>query len=169
VDNLGSVTPAQCIYRIHRDVRFSPDKTPYKDWLGALLGKEGRKSTGRSYYIQVHPLGESIVAGGLYMTSPADLEKVRRAIAEDSRPLRAILDSASFKRYFGKMTGTQLKTAPKGYGRDHPDVDLLRFKDFLAEHPLTDEQLLSDHLVDHVLEVCQAMKPFVTYLYGVLE
>jgi uncharacterized protein (DUF2461 family) len=67
------------------------------------------------------------------------------------------------------MTGTQLKTAPKGYGKDHPDVDLLRFKDFLAEHPLTDEQLLSDHLVEDVLEICQAMKPFVSYLYGVLE
>lgn len=169
VDDLGSVTPSQCIYRIHRDVRFSPDKTPYKTWFGALLGKEGRKSTGRSYYIQVNPFGESIVAGGLFMTPREDLEKVRRAIAKDSRPLRNILDAASFKRYFGTVTGAQLKTAPKGYAKDHPDVDLLRYKDFLAEHHLTDEQLLSDNLVDYILEVCQALKPFVTYFYGVLE
>src|SRR5690606_9462911 len=126
VDDLGGVTPSQCIYRIHRDVRFSPDKTPYKTWFGALLGKEGRKSTGRSYYFQVNPFGESIVAGGLFMTPREDLEKVRRAIAKDSRPLRNILDAASFKRYFGTVTGVQLKTAPKGYAKDHPDVDLLQ-------------------------------------------
>src|SRR5690606_6771689 len=148
---------------------FSPDKTPYKTWFGALLGKEGRKSTGRSYYFQVNPFGESIVAGGLFMTPREDLEKVRRAIAKDSRPLRNILDAASFKRYFGTVTGVQLKTAPKVYAKDHPDVDLLRYKDFLAEHHLTDEQLLSDDLVDYILEVCQALKPFVTYFYGVLE
>ena len=169
VDDFVNLSAEQTMYRIHRDIRFSPDKTPYKTEMGALLGKEGRKSMGRSYYIHLQPDDNSFLATGLYMPSPAELEKVRRAIAEDSRPLRSILNAKDFKRYFGEMQGEQVKTAPKGYSKDDPDIDLLRYKQFMAVHPLTDQQMLADDLVDDVIERFKAMKPFADYLYGILD
>lgn len=169
VDDLGGVTLPETLYRINRDVRFSPDKSPYKTHFGALLGKEGRKSTGRVYYIQIMPYNQSMVAGGLYMIYPAQLDAVRKAIAEDDRPLRKILASESFKKYFNGLEGEQLKSAPKGYAKDHHAIELLRYKQFTAGHTMTDDQVLSDNLVDHILEACTALKPFNTYVYDLIE
>src|SRR5436305_5515767 len=135
-EDLGSISADQCIYRIYRDVRFSPDKTPYKTNLGAVIGKGGRKTIGRTYYIQIGPEGESMIAAGLYMPSKEELEKMRRSIADDSSKLRKILNKRDFKRYFNGLEGEMLKTAPQGYRKDHPDIDLLRHKQFLASSPL---------------------------------
>lgn len=168
-EDFGPITAAEAMYRIHRDVRFSPDKSPYKIHMGALLGKDGRKTTGKAYYVQIQPDHQSLVAAGLYMLPPEHLETVRRAVDADSRPLRAILEAESFKRYFGKMVGEQLKTAPKGYPKDHPDIDLLRYKQFLAEHWLSDEQVVADDLVDYVIEICRALSPFAEYCAEVLK
>jgi uncharacterized protein (TIGR02453 family) len=168
VDDIAGVTPEQTMYRINRDVRFSPDKSPYKIAMGALLAKEGRKSTGRSYYFQVMPDDQSLAAGGMYMISAGDLEKMRQAIADDDRPLRKVLEAKSFKRYFGTLHGEQLKTAPKGYPKDHHAIDLLRYKQYLADYTLTDDQVLADGLIDHLLEVYQALRPLNDYLYGVI-
>jgi len=167
-EDLGSVTADQCIYRIYRDVRFSPDKTPYKTNLGAVIGKGGRKTIGRSYYVQIGPEGESFIAAGLYMPSKEQLEQMRRAIAADSSTLRKILDKRDFKRYFSGLEGEQLKTAPQGYGKDHPDIDLLRYKQFLASSPLSEEQVLSPDLTDYVAEGFKALKPLETYIHEVL-
>jgi uncharacterized protein (TIGR02453 family) len=169
VDDLGNLTPSEAIYRLNRDVRFSPDKSPYKTHMGALLGKEGRKSTGRIYYIQIMPDDQSLVAGGMYMVFPAQLDAIRRVIADDPQPLRDLLASDTFKKYFGTMNGEQLKTTPKGYSKDHPAIDLLRYKQFMADHPLTDAQVTAPDLIDHVLEVCTALRPFNTYLYDLVE
>jgi len=167
-EDLGTVTPDQCIYRIYRDVRFSPDKTPYKTNLGAVIGKGGRKTIGRSYYIQIGPEGESFIAAGLYMPSKDQLELMRRAIADDSSKLRKILNKHDFKRYFNGLEGEQLKTAPQGYPKDHPDIDLLRYKQFLASSPLSDAQVLSPDLADYVVGGFKALKPLETYIHEVL-
>ncbi len=168
VEDVGNLTPAQTMYRINRDVRFSPDKSPYKTTMGALIGKEGRKSTGRSYYFHLEPGGQSMIAGGLYMPEAKQLDKFRQAVAEDSRPLRDILDSDTFKRYFVKIAGEQLKTAPKGYPKDHPALDLLRYKQLTVIHYLTDEKVLEENLADYVIEVNLAMQPFIHYLFEVV-
>jgi uncharacterized protein (TIGR02453 family) len=167
-EDLGTVTAGDCIYRIYRDVRFSPDKTPYKTNLGAVIGKGGRKTIGRSYYVQIGPEGESFIAAGLYMPSTEELNRMRYAIATDSSKLRKILNKRNFKRYFSGLEGEQLKTAPQGYSKDHPDIDLLRYKQFLASSPLTEEQVLSPDLTDYVVEGFKALKPLETYIHEVL-
>ncbi len=167
-EDLGSVTPNDCMYRIYRDVRFSPDKTPYKTNMGAVIGKSGRKTIGRSYYVQIGPEGESFIAAGLYMPSKDQLDLMRRAIASDSSPLRKVLNKRDFKRYFGGLEGEQLKTAPQGYAKDHPDIDLLRYKQFLASAPLSEAQVLSDDLADYVVGGFKALKPLETYIHEVL-
>jgi uncharacterized protein (TIGR02453 family) len=168
VEALGETTVKDCIYRINRDIRFSKDKTPYKVHLAAVIGRGGRKAGVRSYYVHVQP-GESFIAGGLYMPSPEELAKVRRYIALHGDQLQRILAAPDFVKYFGEMEGEKLKTAPKGYASDHPYINLLQYKQFLASHRLTDEQVLSDDLTAHIIEACRALKPFVSYLSDAVQ
>jgi uncharacterized protein (TIGR02453 family) len=166
VDDLGGVSAKDCIFRIYRDTRFAADKTPYKTGMGALLGRGGRKHDGRSYYLHIEPDGQSMLAGGFFAPAPAELDRVRQAIASDASELKAVISSADFVRYFGALQGETLKTAPQGYPKDHPEVALLRHKQFLAEHPMSDKQVLAPDLIPHILSVFTAMKPFVSYLWS---
>jgi uncharacterized protein (TIGR02453 family) len=167
-DDLGGVSPEECAFRIYRDVRFSKDKTPYKPNMGAVLGRGGRKSGVRSYYIHVEPEGRSFLAGGLYAPTGPELAKMREALAEDADPFKRILKAKDFARHFGGLSGESLKTAPSGYPKDHPEIDLLRRKQFLASRPLSDEEVASDGLVDLALGAYKAMKPFLVYIEGIL-
>ncbi|HVO43848.1 MAG TPA: DUF2461 domain-containing protein [Aggregatilineales bacterium] len=166
VDDLYGVRPQDCMFRINRDIRFSKDKSPYKVQMGALIAPGGRKPTGRSYYVQVQP-GGSMIAGGLYDPDSKTVEKVRQQILADARPLRKLLAAPDFVKYFGTMQGETLKTAPAGYDKTHPAIDLLRYKQFVAIHDLTDEVACAPDFVGHVIQVCKALKPFVGYFYSI--
>ncbi len=167
VDDLGGVTVKECAFRINRDVRFSKDKSPYKTVMSAVLGRAGRKSGVRSYYFHIESEGRSFLAGGLYAPSGEELGAVRQALAEDARPFKKIIGAPGFVREFGSLGGDSLKTAPQGYPKDHPDIELLRRKQFLVQHPMSDEDILSEELIDHALRVYKAMKPFLLYLESI--
>lgn len=171
VEDLSGVTAKDCIYRINRDVRFSADKSPYKSTMSAVLGQGGRKAQGRSYYLQFEPDNGSFIAGGMYEPSKEQLERIRQDIVYrkpgESGKLRQILEDAPFVQYFGKMGGDSLKNAPQGYAKDHPDIDLLRYKQFLASHPLSDQAMLSDDVTEEILNACAALKPFVSYFHDI--
>jgi uncharacterized protein (TIGR02453 family) len=169
VDDLAGVSPKECIFRINRDVRFSKDKSPYKTAMGALMGSAGRKSGARSYYLHIEPEGGSMLAGGLYDPSSEELGKIRAALAEDSRPLKKILAAPEFQRHFGGISGESLKSAPQGYPKDHPEIELLRRKQFIAVESLDDETVASGDLVPLALKSYKAMKPFLLYLESALE
>ncbi len=166
VDDLGGVSPRECIFRINRDLRFSKDKTPYKTAMSALLGRGGRKSmsSGRSYYFHIEPDGKSLLAGGLYEPAPAELSALRQVLAKDARPLKKIIGGSEFVRLFGSLSGESLKTAPQGCDKDHPEILLLRRKQFYASCSLDDPLVLSDALMPHALEAFAAMKPLLVYL-----
>jgi len=169
VDDIGGVTVKECMFRINRDLRFSNDKTPYKTAMTALLGRGGRKSTGRSYYFHIEPDGQSMLAGGLWDPSPAQLTKMRHALGEDAGPFRKIIAKPDFVGCFGALSGEALKTAPQGYAKDHPDIDLLRMKQFMAIHQLPDSQVCSGDLIPHALKVFKAMRPFEEYIEDALS
>jgi len=169
VDDLGPVSVKDCAFRLNRDVRFSKDKTPYKTAMSALVGARGRKSGPRSYYFHLEPDGLSMLAGGLHSPTPAELAALRSSIAEGGAPLRKILAEAAFVAAFGGLEGASLKTVPRGYPADHPELGLLRRTQFLATHHLDDSMVLSPLLIGHSLDIFGAMKPFVVYLEGALE
>ena len=163
VEDVGKTVAKDCLFRINRDVRFSKDKTPYKPNMGALIGKGGRKTTERSYYINIEP-GECFIAGGVHSPMPEHLKAIREVIAKDNgKKLTSIINHADFKKYFGEMQGESLKTPPKGYTSDHPAIDLLKQKQYLAFHRLDDADVLKDDFTAHVIDVCKAMKPFEKY------
>jgi uncharacterized protein (TIGR02453 family) len=169
VEDMAGLQAKDCVMRIFRDVRFSKDKSPYKTNMAAEIRPGGRKSMHMGgYHLSLAPGGDSIIAGGLYMPEPAQLNRLRDAIASDAAPLKAISKNKDFKRYFGELEGEKVKTVPQGYDREHPEIELLRFKQLLAVHRMADEVVLGPRFVAHAVKVCTAMKPFNDYLSAIL-
>jgi len=156
----------KCVFRIYRDIRFSKDKSPYKTNFGAHVTSAAKKSEIHSragYYLHLEP-GGSFLAGGAYGPTGPWLKAIRQEIAYNADDFKKILTSDSFKKYFGEMRGEKLKTSPRDYPNDHPEIELLRHKSFLAMHECDDELVLSDGFVAHCGQVFQALKPFDDFL-----
>ena len=163
-ESLGGVTPKDCIFRLNRDLRFTKDKTPYKPFMSAYIAPGGRKSRRMGYYVHIQPGDRSIFAGGLHEPEPPQILAWRRAIDRDARPFKKIASQASFRKYFGSVGGEQLKSAPKGYEKDHPELDLLRLKSITVTRALTDAQITSPRLIEESLATFKVMRPFLRYL-----
>lgn len=161
----ASMKAKDCTFRIYKDVRFSKDKTPYKTNMGASMNPGGKKSLVAGYYFHMEPGGKSFLAGGVYMPEPAILQAIRQEIDYNPEPLLKVLKSAGFKKYFNGLDGEdKLKTAPKGFEKDHPQLELLKNKHFVVSHYLDDKELSSKNLADTVLGGFKAMHPFLMYL-----
>ena len=153
-----------CTFRIYKDVRFSKDKLPYKNNMGASINPGGKKSLIAGYYFHLQP-GGCFLAGGVYMPEPEILNAIRQEIDYNAEPLLKILKSVSFKKYFtGIDNEGALKTAPKGYDKEHPLIDLLRNRHFVVSHYFTDKQLLDKNFNKEAVNVFKAMHPFLEYL-----
>lgn len=154
-----------CVLRIYRDTRFSKDKTPYKTSLSAHLLAGGRKQMhGRAgYYIQISP-GDCFLAGGAYLPPGEWIGRIRAAIDTDPGALKKIVGAKDFKKYFGNISGAQLKTAPRGYPKDHPEIGLLRHKSLLAVHKVPDREAMATNFLGHAGRVFAAMQPFNNFL-----
>ncbi len=167
--SVKGLDPRKCSFRIFRDARFSKDKSPYKTNFGAHIGAKENKFEERSgYYLHVEP-GNCFLGGGAYMPSSAWLKAIRSAIAEDGKFFRRLITSPAFKKQFGAMEGETLKTAPQGYSADHPHVDLLRHKNFLAMRKLKDAELLAPGFGKAAAASFKALVPFERFLNDVLE
>ncbi|MCL4395667.1 MAG: DUF2461 domain-containing protein [Chloroflexi bacterium] len=164
IEDFGDLKADACLYRINRDVRFSKDKSPYKMHFAANVACGGRKSDMLGYYLHIAPDDASLIAGGLYMPSTAQLDAFRRAIDRRAREFKRVVGAKEFIHYFGAIEGVRLKTAPQGYARDHPEIDLLRLKQIVASHSLPDTLVTSDRLLAHVVKAGKALKPFLDYL-----
>lgn len=159
-------TAKDCIFRIYRDVRFSKDKSPYKTHLGAHITPAAKKSDIHSkagYYIHIEPSG-SMLAGGAYLPPGPWVKAIRQEIAYNADELKKILTGASFKKYFGEIEGGKLKKAPKGYAPDHPEIELLRFKSYLATHRCSDKDVTASDFLNHSAKVFKALYPFDQFL-----
>ncbi len=155
------------LYRIYRDVRFSKNKAPYKNsFSGAFV--RATKALRGGYYFHLQPGGNSMVGGGFWQPNADDLKRIREEIAMDAAPLREIINSASFKKHFGELQGQQLKTAPRDFPKDHPDIDLLRYKSFIVSKTFTDKEVQSPGFAKEVLKYFQATRPFFDYMSEVL-
>jgi uncharacterized protein (TIGR02453 family) len=154
-----------CIFRINRDIRFSHDKSPYKNNFGAFIVKGGKKNGNKfaGYYLHIEP-GESFIAGGAYTPPSPWLAAIREKIDRESAQFRKIIEHKDFIRCFKQLDGEKLKTPPRGYTSDNPNIELLKFKSFLAMNYVPDKKLLSDDYNDYVMEVLKAMKPLNDFL-----
>lgn len=156
------------IFRIYRDVRFSPDKTPYKPHFAGSFSRLGKHLRG-GYYLRIRP-GESFLAGGFWEPNKDDLFRIRKEIEMDASEIKDILNDPTYKKYFGGTfdSFSELKTAPRGFDKDHPDVDLLRKKGFIATRNFTDAEVLSPDFINEVDCSFQALRPFFNLFSDIL-
>jgi len=155
------------IYRIYRDVRFSNDKTPYNPRLAASYTRLGKALRG-GYFLQIKP-GETMLAGGFWQPEKDDLLRIRKEIAQDASEFLEILNDKNFKKYFGGVfKGDELKSAPRGFDKDHKDIDLLRKKGFIAIRSFTDAEVLAPNFLKEIADSYQALRPFFNLFSDVL-
>lgn len=165
-DHIETPSGKSALFRIYRDVRFSKNKAPYKNnWAGGFKRATARLRGG--YYFHLQP-GASMVAGGFWGPNKEDLFRIRQEIASDASELRTIINSDEFKTNFGELGGDQLKTAPKGFPKDHPDIDLLRYKQFVVRRHFTDEEVLAPDFHLKADATFQAMRPFFDLMSEIL-
>lgn len=165
---MGNFRPKDCVFRQNRDVRFSPNKMPYKINMAAYFALGGKKSNGPGYYLHIQP-GKSFVGGGLYMP-PADLlKKLRQEIDYSGEELKSIISEKDFQKTFEGLKGEQLKTSPRDYDLDHPHIDLLRFKSFEVFTMLPDDLIKKGEVVNVSLETFKIMQPFMKFLYRAVD
>ncbi|RAU81735.1 DUF2461 domain-containing protein [Pontibacter arcticus] len=152
------------VFRIYRDVRFSTDKRPYKDHFGAYIAEGGRKSIYPGYYLHLAGNDKSFLAGGLWYPPAEQLKAVRQEIDYSLDEFKQILEAPAFKKHFKGITGDQLKTTPKGYDKDNPAIEYLRYKGWNGVMNLPDKVVLQADFMDVVLTAFRAVKPLNDFL-----
>ena len=162
---LKGLETKSCVYRFNRDVRFSNDKSPYKTHFGAFIVRGGKKNGDRlaGYYVHVEP-GQSMIAGGAYMPPAPWLSAIREKIDEEPEKLVKILKDKEFVKFYKELNGEKLKKAPKGYPTDHPHIELLKFKNYVALSELKDDFVTSDKFFDYAINASKALKPLNDFL-----
>ena len=153
------------IYRIYRDVRFSADKTPYKNHFSMYMSRSQPDYRG-GYYLHIEP-GKSFIGIGFFDPNKEDLLRIRKEIELDDE-LETILNSKNIKTTFGNLEGDEVKTSPKGFDKTHERIALLKKKQFLLIHKFTDKEVLSPDFYKEVANVFKKSRPFVDYITDVL-
>ncbi|MES2731472.1 MAG: DUF2461 domain-containing protein [Bacteroidota bacterium] len=166
-DNISGLSAKDCIFRINRDVRFSKNKAPYKTNLAVAVGRGGRQSKYLDYYLHLEP-GQSFLGGGIYAPTGEQLGKIRQEIDYNVAEVKSIIYEPTFARYFGEVQGSKLKTTPKGYNREHPEIELLRLQQFFFMHAYTDEEVTAPDFLEKVVQGCVILKPLLAFLNYIL-
>lgn len=154
------------LFRIYRDVRFSKDKTPYNTHWSMSLGREKPYLRG-GYYVQLNPDG-AMLACGFWNPNPGDLAIIRGNIDQDASRMKDAINHRSVKKSFGKMEGKQVKTAPKGYKSSHPDIELIRHKQFIFTKSFGTREVLQPDFADQVSASFKGIRPFFDYMSDIL-
>jgi uncharacterized protein (TIGR02453 family) len=151
------------LFRIYRDIRFSPDKTPYKTAAGLHFRHESGKDVhAPGFYLHLEP--DSVFAGcGIWHPNTQTLNQIRDAIVENPSRWESVLSDATFSANFN-LEGDSLKRAPKGYDPDHPLIEDLRRKDFVAGKPLTEADACASDFMDRFTDACRSAAPFAEFL-----
>jgi len=171
-ETIAALAPKDCMFRMNRDIRFSKDKTPYKTNFGASINRGGKKSVFSGYYLHCEAGGESFVGGGLWLPEAADLKKVRQEIDYGFDEFKAIVESKKFKSIYNALyTGEDCKLSrePKGYEKDNPAIEYIKFKSYLAMQPLSEEDLTGKGLVKKITTAFETLQPLVTFINRALE
>ena len=164
---IPALSPKDCVFRIFRDVRFSKDKRPYKTNFGAFIAKGGRKSMNAGYYFHLDP-EESFVGGGVYMPPSEPLRAIRNYMADHGAEFLEITNNKQFMKTYTEMYDDKLKTAPKGFPKDHEYIDLLRYKSFVFSSKLDKSDISSDKLIGKIVDSFKQLHPVNLFLNDAL-
>jgi uncharacterized protein (TIGR02453 family) len=156
-----------CMFRINRDIRFSKDKTPYKNNFGASINKGGKQSfSSGGYYFHLQP-GQSFCGGGIWMPEPENLRKIRQEIDYNYKEFKKIIGSKKFKSVYGDLSDHpdyKLTRLPKGYEPDNPAAEYLKLKSFVSMISLKDTDLTSKNLLKKTVTAFETLKPLLDFV-----
>jgi uncharacterized protein (TIGR02453 family) len=156
------------LFRIQRDVRFSKDKSPYKTHVGIrFLHRDARNVHAPIFYLHLEP-GGSFAGLGVWHPEPPTLEKIRQAIVEDPRGYKKAIGAARFRRCF-EVGGDALKRPPRGYDPEHPLIEELKRKDFVASRPLDEKDTVRPGFDRRLAEIWRDGAGYVRYLCQALD
>ncbi len=165
-DDIETVSGKKSLFRIYRDVRFSKNKTPYNiHWSGGF--KRATNKLRGGYYFRLEH-GNFIVACGFWGPNPKDLKRIRQEIDHYPEVFEKVLTSKKFQKQFGELQGDGVKTAPKGYKIDHPNIELLRKKQFIIAKSFPIKEVLEKDYYKKVNALYKDMRPFLDMMSEVL-
>ena len=154
------------MFRIYRDIRFSKDKTPYKTHFAGSFSRSGQRLRG-GYYLRLKP-NETFIAAGFWEPNKEDLLRIRKEFETDASEIRSIMNKKNFKEVWGEMQGDELKTAPSGFNKDHPNIDLIKRKQFIFVKNFSYEEVMSPDFMANVDLAFQAIRPYFNLMSDIL-
>ena len=160
----AKLSAKECVFRIYRDIRFSPDKTPYKTHFGAGISPGGKKMNEPGYYLHIEP-GKAFLAGGMWMPPTDLLNMIRQEIVYNGKKFKKIISDRTFKKYYGGLDDEyKLARPPKGYDKSHPDIELLKYNSYIVWHQYGDKDACSKNFAGELNKGAKIMKPFIDFL-----
>lgn len=157
---------AMKIFRIYRDVRFSKNKTPYKSHFASSFKRVKPKYRG-GYYMHIKP-GASFIATGFWNPIKEDLFRIRKELELDAQDFQEIINDETFVKTWGKLEGDEVKTAPKGFSKEHKNISFIKKKQFIFTKSFSDEEVIAPDFVDQVNNSFAAIRTFFDYMTDVL-
>ncbi len=177
--SVGNLQVKDCTYRFYRDTRFSPDKSPYKNHLGAYICAKGKKALRGGYYLHLEP-GHCLLAVGSYWLPTDILTACRNEIMANEEEWLKCVENKQFRKYFDAPEDAswespqgfgleKLKTCPAGFPRDYAYLKYLRLKNYCAWHHVDDDFFEGDKWLDEMARVFQAAKPMMDFMNAVID
>lgn len=165
--NRTDVLEDKKIFRINRDIRFSKDKSPYKSNLSGFFSRAGAQRRG-GYYISIEPNGKTVVGGGFYAPEKEDLLRIRKEFEMDATQIEKITSDKNFIHHFGELRGERLKSAPRDFDKNHPNIHWINMKQFYAFREFTDKEVTSKTFLSEATNAFLAIRPFFDFMSDVL-
>ena len=154
------------LFRIYRDIRFSKDKTPFKTHFGLTWHRTKPLNRG-GYYLHISP-GKNFLACGFWDPNTNDLKRIRKELEYDAKEFRDIIASKEFFSVWGNLEGSELKTAPRNFDKNHPDIDLIRKKQYIFSISFSDEEVCEPQFINKLENALKMVRPFTDYMSDVL-
>lgn len=155
------------VFRIYRDVRFSKNKQPYKTHFSAAFMRRKPHLRG-GYYIHLEPDNKSFLGVGFWDPNAEDLFRIRKELEMDAEEFKAVINQIEIKKVWGNIEGESLKTAPRDFDKNHPDIELIRMKQFIFTKYFSDEEVFDADFLDQVNTSFKAIRPFFDLMSDVL-
>lgn len=154
------------VFRIYRDVRFSKNKAPYKTNLGCSFSRSGAKLRG-GYYAHLQP-GGSFIAAGFWAPNKEDLLRIRKELESDASEFRKTISNKNLQKHWGGLVGDELKTAPKGFDREHESIDLIKKKQYIFTKKFSDAEVIAPTFIKEVNDAFKAIRPYFDLMSDIL-
>lgn len=158
------------LFRIHRDIRFSKNKNPYKTNVGIFFpyqyetSKKGKLVELPGLYIHFEP-NDCFLAGGLHSPTSEQLKRIRENISINYEDFNGIINSSGFIKEFDSfLQDSKLKRVPAGYPKDHPAAEMLKLKSFTVYNAVPQKLAYSEDLINIVAKKAKVIEPFLQFL-----